>query len=128
MHFREGQLWVGFWPGALGLHGQAVARGSELLDGPDCRRKVVLVLLGRDRLVVAVVNDDVHTWLGHAAGKRAKHGSQWLYTQELASSIRPNKEPLATNTANRRRPKSRTSRCAIVVHKSWTTVPAQPTW
>ena len=37
-----------------------------LLDGQDCRGKAVLALLGRERLVVAVVNGDVHTWLGRA--------------------------------------------------------------
>ena len=41
----------------FGHHGLAVARG--LLDGPDWRSKAVSALLGRDRLVVAVVNDDV---------------------------------------------------------------------
>ena len=39
-----------------------------LLGGPDWRGKAVLALLGRDRLVVAVVNNDV--------GKTKENGSQ----------------------------------------------------
>ena len=50
-----------------------------LLDSSYCSGKAalaVLALLGRDRLMVAVDNDDVHTWLGHAAEKSNENGSQ----------------------------------------------------
>ena len=47
-----------------------------LLDGPDCRERLCRTLLGRDRLVAAVVNDDVHIWLGHAEGTSHE---KWLW-------------------------------------------------
>ena len=90
----------------------------------------MLALLGRERLVVAVVNDDENAWLGHSVGKSNENGSQWLHTQGLAirtfttSLVTPKK--WATNTTNLNRPKvpKRPLRegCVLIVHKSWTTI------
>ena len=40
---------------------EATALPRVGLDGAECTGKAVVALLGRDRLVVAVVNDDEHT-------------------------------------------------------------------
>ena len=79
--FGPSALWecqprAGFCPGALWPPwGGKGSRRRQLCQGSGCSTTQIVgaklcdTLLGRDRPAAAVVNDDIHTWLGHAVRK-----------------------------------------------------------
>ena len=108
----------------LGPNGLPVAKKRQLCQGsgcfsPDSGGKAVSALLGCDRLVVAVVDDDdVHTWLGHVCTSIERTqptdphtGALHLHTHNL---LLRKKKPWATNTANLSRPKSWTTSATVL--------------
>ena len=91
-------LWVQMHIGRIG-YGQALGLerfGPKAgLDGPDCRDKALLALLGRDRLVVAAVKSDIHTWLRHVCNKIERkwqsvafHTGRHLYIHNILGTTR----------------------------------------
>ena len=71
-------VWNPWGPmGWLWLEKATTLPGDGLLDGPDCRGKGVLALLGRDRLVVSLSSMMMYTHgLAMLLENRKKYGSQ----------------------------------------------------